>query len=193
MFTCKIDKNSELRLIEPYDAEELSELIHDSFDHISEWSAWLTQRERPVESTREWIKYNRSRMGAGDGYEMAISCEGKIAGQIGYNYFDIANRRTEIGYWLGEGFQGRGLVTRAVAALIDNAFDNLSMNRVEIRCGAENYKSRKVPERLGFREEGVARQCELLHGKFIDLVVYAMLAEEWNGVKLPVDGKASRR
>jgi ribosomal-protein-serine acetyltransferase len=179
MFSCRIDNESELRPIEVHDAEELNTLVVDNFEHIREWSAWLKERERPVEQTREWIKHNMRRYGAGDGYEMAVWHRGKMAGQIGYNYFDRENRKTEIGYWLGESFQGKGLITKACSALIENAFTKLNMNRLEIRCGTENHKSRKVPQRLGFTEEGIARQAEWLHDRFIDLVVYSMLASEW--------------
>lgn len=180
MFSHRIDDESELRLIEVRDAEELNALVLKNFEHIREWSAWLKDRERPVERTREWIKQNMRRFGGGDGFEMAVWHCGKMAGQIGYNYFDRDNRKTEIGYWLGESFQGKGLITKACAALINNAFENLNINRVEIRCGTENYKSRGIPERLGFKEEGIARKTEWLHDRFIDLVVYSVLASEWH-------------
>jgi len=104
-----------------------------------------------------------------------------LAGQIGYNFFDRENRRTEIGYWLGESFQGKGLITRACKVLIENAFTNLNINRIEIRCCTGNVKSRKIPENLGFKLEGIARQAEWLHDHFEDLAVYAMLADEWPG------------
>jgi ribosomal-protein-serine acetyltransferase len=55
----------------------------------------------------------------------------------------------------------------------------LKLNRVEINCGVENKKSRKIPEKLGFREEGVIRQAKWLHDHFYDLVIYGMLADEW--------------
>jgi ribosomal-protein-serine acetyltransferase len=102
-----------------------------------------------------------------------------MAGQIGYNYFNSIDRRTELGFWLGKEFEGRGLITRACTALIDNAFDKLSMNRIEIRCGADNLKSRRIPEKLGFKLEGTARQSEWLHDRFVDLAIYAMLSSEW--------------
>lgn len=179
MLSHKLDDESEIRLIELRDAEELNALVVSNFDHLHRWSAWLKDRDRPVEGTREWIERNRNRFGEGGGFEMAIWHRGRIAGQIGYNYFDVQDQRTEIGYWLGEKFQGKGLMTKACAALMDNAFDNLGVNRVEIRCGSENWKSRRIPERLGFKEEGTARQAEWLHHRFIDLVVYSMLAGEW--------------
>jgi ribosomal-protein-serine acetyltransferase len=92
---------------------------------------------------------------------------------------DWDNRSTEIGYWLGASFQSKGLVTKSCRALIDYAFNELNLNRIEIRCGVENKKSRKIPEKLGFREEGIIRQAEWLHNHFIDLVIYGMLADEW--------------
>jgi ribosomal-protein-serine acetyltransferase len=181
MFTRKIDADTELRLIEPHHAAELNALVVRNFDHLHEWSNWLKERERPVSLTEQWVVENRKRYGSGDGYEVAIWNGGKMAGQIGFNFFDRVNRRTEIGYWLGKEFSGKGIVTRSCKAMIDYAFNDLSMKRVEIKCGTGNAKSRAIPERLGFRNEGVARQSERLHDRFIDLVVYAMLAEEWEG------------
>lgn len=179
MFNRKIDEDTELRPIEPQHAAELNALVLGSFDHIHEWSNWLTDRERPVALTEQWIVENRKRYGSGDGFDIAIWHAGRMAGQIGFNYFDRVDRRTEIGYWLGQEFSGKGIVTRSCKSMIDYAFHDLKLNRVEIRCGTENIKSRAVPERLGFKKEGVARQSEWLHDRFIDLVVYAMLAEEW--------------
>jgi ribosomal-protein-serine acetyltransferase len=178
MFRFEIDKDSELRLIEERHAAELNKLILDNFDHIREWSGWLKDRNRTVEMTRDWIRQNMHRFANGLGFEMAIWHQERMAGQIGYNYFDTENRRTEIGYWLGKKFERKGLVTRACSALVTHAFKNLNVNRIEIRCGTLNHKSRRIPERLGFIEEGVAREAEWLHDHFIDLVVYSRLASE---------------
>ena len=180
MFTCRIDEGSELRMIEPHHAAELNRLVIDNYDHLYEWSNWLNEKERPLERTEEFIRKNLAKFSAGEGYEIGIWHSGKMVGQIGYNYFEPVDRRTEIGYWLGAGAQGKGLVTKACRALITNAFDNLKMNRVEIRCGAENNKSRRVAERLGARFEGMAREAECLHERFIDLAVYSILQTEWS-------------
>jgi ribosomal-protein-serine acetyltransferase len=75
------------------------------------------------------------------------------------------------------------LITKSCRALIDYAFNELNLNRVEIRCGVGNIKSRKIPEKLGFREEGTIREAEWLHDRFIDLVIYGMLSSEWKGEK----------
>ena len=179
MLKLSLGPDAHLAHFEPHHAKELHALVKNSYDHIREWSNWLNDPDRPVENTEEWVLKNRANYGSGNGYEIGIWYGDQIAGQIGYNYFDNTDRRTEIGYWLGKEFQGKGLITRSCRALIDNAFTNLNLNRIEIRCGTENLKSRSIPEKLGFKLEGIARESEYLHDRFIDLAIYAILKSEW--------------
>jgi ribosomal-protein-serine acetyltransferase len=102
-----------------------------------------------------------------------------LAGVIGYHSIDWENRSTALGYWLGMEFQGRGLATAACRALVSYAFEELGLNRVSIAYATENEKSCAIPERLGFRREGVQRQAEWLYDHFVDHAVYAALASEW--------------
>ena len=178
MFTHKIDDQTELRLIEMQNADELNQVVTQSYEHLIRWEGWL-KPDHTLEDTKKFIKRNLLQFAENGGFEILIWHKGKVAGQIGYNYFDWINRKTEIGYWLGESFQRKGLVTRACRALIEHAFGDLKLNRVEIRCGFHNIRSRAVPERLGFKQEGVLREAEWLHTDFVDLVVYGMLASEW--------------
>ncbi|HEX8283776.1 MAG TPA: GNAT family N-acetyltransferase [Pyrinomonadaceae bacterium] len=192
MLTHRIDEETELRLIEPQHAGALNALVEQNFEHIREWSGWL-RRERSIETTREFIKRNLARMADNDGYALAIWHRGEMAGQIEYNYIDWVNRATELGYWLGAEFQGRGLVTKSCRALIEHAFGELGLNRVAMRCAVENRRSRRVPERLGFRQEGVLSQAEWMHDHFHDLVVYAVLAAEWRAAAGGAGGVSARR
>ena len=84
-----------------------------------------------------------------------------------------------IGYWLGEEFQGKGIMTAASRILIHYAFDEFQLNRVEIRCAVGNTRSRAIPERLGFIQEGMIGDGEWLYDHYVDLIVYRMLAREW--------------
>lgn len=104
-----------------------------------------------------------------------------MAGSIGLYKIDFVNRIARIGYWIDEAYEGQGLITRGAGALIDLAFHELELNRIEIRCAPDNLASRAVPQRLGFTEEGLHRQVLALHGGFQDLVMYAMLAADWRG------------
>ncbi|MBD1382661.1 GNAT family N-acetyltransferase [Bacillus sp. IB182487] len=71
-------------------------------------------------------------------------------------------------------------LSRVAKALTDYAFNELHINKVEIRAAVENKNSRGIPERLGFVNEGCIRQAEWLYDHYVDHVVYGMLAEEWN-------------
>ena len=97
---------------------------------------------------------------------------------IGYHQVDRINRSVEIGYWLSADYQGRGIIARACRFLVNYAFTEMGLTRVVIRCAVGNHKSCAVPERLGFKKEGVLRQAEWLYDHFVDLVVYATLKEE---------------
>lgn len=71
-------------------------------------------------------------------------------------------------------------MTSACRAMVNIAFEEYGLNRVEIRAAADNRKSRAIPERLGFQKEGVSRQTEWIYDHFVDHVVYGMLADEWS-------------
>lgn len=73
-------------------------------------------------------------------------------------------------------------MTRAVKALTHYAFHELNLNRVDIRAAVENKKSRSIPERLGFVNEGRLRQAEWLYDRYVDCIIYGMLAEDWKNV-----------
>jgi len=182
MFTYKIDDDTKLSLFEPRHAEKLNALVRQNHNHIKEWSAWLND-DHTIEDTHLFVKRNLKQFAENNGFGICIWYKGEMAGQIEYNYLDWNNRKTEIGFWLGESFQGKGLVTKSCRVLIDYAFNELNLNRVEMRCGVENKKSRKIPEKFGFREEAVARQSGWLHDHFVDYVIYGMLASEWRKSK----------
>ena len=70
-------------------------------------------------------------------------------------------------------------MTATVAALLDHAFDHWKLARVEIRAGVANTRSRAIPERLGFREEGVLPAAERIGTRVIDHVIYVMTSRQW--------------
>ncbi len=102
----------------------------------------------------------------------------EFAGLVGYKDIDRVNRKTEIGYWLVKGMQGKGIITACVETLVKFAFRKMKMNRVQIKVALGNSKSEAVPIRLGFTEEGVERAGEFHSGRFLDLKVYSLLASD---------------
>ena len=102
-----------------------------------------------------------------------------MVGVIGYPAVEWDNRATSLGYWLAEEFRGRGTMTEAARVLIDHALGAWDLNRVEIRVATENRPSRGIPERLGFQQEGTLRRAQRIGSRYVDLVVYSMLAPDW--------------
>lgn len=180
MFICRLDAEAELRLLEDRHAAELFLLTDQNRGHLRRWLPWV-DATTSIEITRKFIKNALKQFSTNRGFQTGIWYQGRLVGVIGYHRIDWFNRKTSIGYWLGASFQGKGLMTKACRALVDYAFGELKLNRVEIRCAAQNKRSRAIPERLGFVQEGISRQAEWLYDHYVDHVIYGMLASEWPG------------
>lgn len=178
MFDHKLGSNAQLRLLEERHARELTDLTERNREHLRTWLPWV-DADRTVEDRRDFIRGALKQFAENNGFQAGIWYEGRLAGVVGYHGIDWPNRSTTLGYWLGEAFQGRGLMTAACRALVDHAFGELGLNRISVVCATENNKSCAIPERLGFRQEGVHRQAEWLYDHFVDHAVYATLASEW--------------
>jgi len=103
----------------------------------------------------------------------------EFSGLIGLKDIDYLNRRIEIGYWLIEKMTGKGIVSLSVNKIIRFIFEELEMNRIQIKCGVENNKSSAIPKKFGFTLEGVERQGEKHNFNYIDLEVYSLIKKEW--------------
>lgn len=170
----EIDDNSHLRLLEEADAEELYRLVDGNRAHLAEWMPWAAGQT--FEQTANFIRGSLRRHAERNGSELALMLDGRMIGAAGFAGIDWVARSTNIGYWLGEEHQGRGLMTRAVRALVDHAFGELGLHRVEIKAAEGNRRSRAIPERLGFEQEGILREAECVDDRYMDLVVYGLLA-----------------
>ena len=96
---------------------------------------------------------------------------------------ELGKKATSLGYYLAEDAGGKGIMTRSVKAVLHYAFENLKLNKIEIRCGVGNAKSRAIPERLGFKLDGILRDEEWLYDHFHDIAVYSLLASEWKEIR----------
>ncbi|MCP3029096.1 GNAT family N-acetyltransferase [Halobacillus sp. A5] len=179
MFVHKIDDELSLKLMEMKDADELYELTNTSRNHLRTWLGWVDDNES-IKHTKEFIQMGLNKYAAHQGISACILYKGKIAGVIGTHAADWTNRSTSIGYWLGEEFINKGIMTRSVKALTNYLIKDLHLNRIEIRAAESNNSSRAIPERLGFTEEGRLRQVEWLYDHYVDHVVYSILAEDWS-------------
>jgi ribosomal-protein-serine acetyltransferase len=177
-FRLKIDVESELELISQSHADELFDLVDDNREYLKQWLPWL-DNNRYFQNTIDFIKISQIQYERNETVQFALMYKGKVAGVVGFHRIDWLNRSTSIGYWLGEQYQGKGLITKSCSKALDYSFGRMGLNRIEIRCATENLKSRAIPKRLGFKEEGLIREAEWLYDHFVDHVVYGMLESEW--------------
>lgn len=113
-------------------------------------------------------------------YVFIIRENGKTIGLIGFVRTERHNRKSELGYWLSENYQGKGIMTRSVKALCKFGFGELQLKRIQIKCAVGNLSSSNIPKRLSFMFEGIERQGELqADGTFKDLEIYSLLARDF--------------
>jgi ribosomal-protein-serine acetyltransferase len=179
VFSHQIDDNLKLSLPELHRAEELTAVVRDNLQHLQPWMPWAVN-DYSVESAREWIHRTLTEFAEDGRFNAIILVNDKPVGTIGFHNLNTANGSAEIGYWIDKAHEGKGIVTRCCRVLIDYLFEVRGLNRVQINCNVENARSRAVPERLGFRLEGIHRQVERVQGRFGDWAVYAMLKNEWS-------------
>jgi ribosomal-protein-serine acetyltransferase len=173
----RLDDEIVLRAWREDDIEIALNAVLRNRDHLQAFMHWMTP-DYSIDHSKKFltdaIANTRERKSLG----LGMFRGGELIGSIGFVEFDWRSRRTEIGYWIDRAEEGKGIVTRACRLLIEYAFDDLDMNRIEIRCSAENVRSAAVPERLGFTKEGFLRQAEFRNGKFHDFFVFGLLAED---------------
>jgi ribosomal-protein-serine acetyltransferase len=179
MFKFQIDSGLDLRILELRHAPDVFMLVDRDRKYLSEWLPWVNNTHQ-VEDTEKFIQAELNRFARNNGFSSGIFYKGMLVGGLGVHNIDWNQRKTSLGYWLAEPYQGHGIMTKACTKVVDFLFNHLGLNTVEIRACNENYKSRAIPERLGFQIAGTVRLAEMINNTFFDHVVYGMPAEEWN-------------
>ena len=109
----------------------------------------------------------------------AIVVDGEAVGSISLTLgSDVYRRSAELGYWLGEPFWGRGIMTAVVTAMCREGFGTWDIVRIHAEPFARNAASRRVLEKAGFTLEGTLRQSVYKNGEMLDSCIYALLREE---------------
>ena len=174
-----VDQELELHIFHEKDAATLFAITDQNRTYLRPWLSWV-DRTQGVEDSLAFIRDNLLRYAENRGFSCGIWYLGQLVGTIGYHDIDWSDRKVEIGYWLIEAMQGKGIMTRVCRSMVLYAFETLRLNKIEIHCATGNTRSCAIPQRLGFTLEGVIRQGEWLYDHFVDLNVYGILASEWS-------------
>jgi ribosomal-protein-serine acetyltransferase len=174
-----VDDEVELRLLREEDAHTLFALVDSNREHLRRWLPWVDSTLN-VEDELAYIRLARANYQDSESLNCAIYYQGQLAGTIGFHTINWLHHFAEIGYMLGEQFQGKGLMTKACRNLITYGFEEFHLNKIVIRCATGNTRSCAIPQRLGFTREGVHRQEGWQYDHYLDLVYYGLLASEWH-------------
>lgn len=179
MFSCTVNEQTELRSVEQPHSGELLELIENNREYLRRWHPWVdvvrstTAVEKAIAIWQQMYANNR-------GIYAGIWFAGKFCGMINHLEVDWPNRRTSLSYWLDAAHQGQGIMTASCRAFVSHAFETWKLNRITIECATQNTRSRAIPERLGFKLEGIIRGIEWINGHYVDHAVYGLLRAEMN-------------
>jgi ribosomal-protein-serine acetyltransferase len=177
MFELRVNEKVSLKLRDESHAEESFDLIIRN-PHLSEWMVWY-DKVRTVRDALDNIVANIEDWELKTDYHLGIFFEDKMVGMISLHAINYVVNKAAIGYWLAKDHEGKGIITDSVKALIDLAFDELNLNKIEIGAGVTNQKSRIIPEKLGFKLEGTLRENIKINEKYIDMAIYGLLKKEY--------------
>ena len=178
MFFRQINDKIKLSLSIPQYAEELFKLTDKNRNFLKQWLPWLDKIQQPSD-TKQFLEHQLLRFQRSQALHVTIFYQNKIAGVAGFNLIDKDNNIGYLGYWLGQEYNGKGIMTKSVRELIEVGFSYYYLQRIDIRCAVENNRSRAIPKRLNFQQEGIIRRAEKLSDRYVDHVVYGLLTEEY--------------
>lgn len=170
----QISDNIRLEALDLCHAQDVFSALDSNRDTMREWLPFVDLTNR-IEDSIEFIQLER--MTTNKTY--AVIFKGQFVGLAGIKDINLSDLRAEIGYWIVPGFQNQGIATSVSHFLTDYAFDELGLNRMQIRVGVNNAKSNRVATKLGYVLEGIEREGEKEVWGFSDINVYSLLKREW--------------
>jgi ribosomal-protein-serine acetyltransferase len=186
-----VPPRAELRL-RPLETHRSLLLPIDTSDARDLWHAVEASR-RELEPWLPWVPFNvdedaswRYAEASANDWDAARACRfairerasRRLLGVVGLEQFAHLHQACELGYWLRTDTTGKGFMTEASRIVVDWAFRTLGAHRVRVAAATDNHRSLHVIQRVGFRFEGIARQAERCHGRWLDHAVFALLATD---------------
>lgn len=182
MFTYALDERTYLKPLAREDVQPLFELTELSRERLRQWLPWVDHTTE-MSHTEQYVQGALQQAAEKGAVTAGIWIGRELAGIISYHAVNWEHRSVSIGYWLGHGYEGQGIMTNACRVFVNHALVDLDLHRVEIRCATANRRSRGIPERLGFVLEGIIREAEKLPQGYVNHAVYGMLQSEWKQLR----------
>lgn len=176
-----------IRCWDPLDAASLKLAVDGSLPHLRPWVGWAAGEPTPLDQKVAWLRKNRGEFDLGLDYLYGVFShdESEVVGGAGLHLRQGFSVR-EIGYWIGSAHTHKGYATEVTRALIRVGFEVDAASRIEIRCWPNNRRSRRIPEALGFVNEGTLRGLSRdTEGRPCDVDVFSLLRDDYECGRIP--------
>jgi ribosomal-protein-serine acetyltransferase len=154
--------------------------VNSSRKHLLPWLDWISKTTRP-EHSLQFIQQSLHQLHTQEALALGIFYNDRIIGGIGMHHWDLPTKRAQLGYWISEEWEGKGVMNICLTRFIDFLFEKIGLHKIEIHFVPANKHSAKVAARLGAKVEGVIRQCCIRNGQIEDIVMTGLLKSEWKG------------
>jgi ribosomal-protein-serine acetyltransferase len=167
-----------IRAFENGDATSFVAAARESVETVGKWMDWC-HADYSIEDARTWIESCQQNSAASTTYEFALvdPITGEFFGGAGVNQINTAHNFANIGYWVRQSRQGCGIATAAARLLIEFAFTELKLTRVELVIRPDNLPSRHVAEKVGATLESIARNRIISYGKAWVGAIYSVVPD----------------
>ena len=174
----KVNTHISLQLPRLEFAETIFAIIENQKNYLKQWLNWI-DRVKSVDSIKTQIREAIALNKGGQQLNTYIFYDHYLVGAVGFINIHKIHQKAEMGYWIRQDFQGKGITSKSCRRLIDYGFQHLQLNRISIKIMTENHKSLTIPKKLGFQSEGTLRQDAFFNNRFYDIEVFSLLLEEW--------------
>ena len=171
-----VDSHLKLVPLELALADQYLELVVRNQDRLGVWFSWA-RKEQTLEQTKEYLGHVLSEHNANTGTHMGIFFDGKLIGQLSLTKIDLYHRSFNASGWVDKDYEGHGVFFKAGLAVLNFAFTDLGLNRLEARAVSTNARSHKLISQL--RKEGTLMEAHREGDNFLDVDVYSLLKSEW--------------
>jgi ribosomal-protein-serine acetyltransferase len=174
----KIITTARLRLeaAEPRHLDSRWKAIESSLSELRKWMDWAIHESR--DSSREFLERAVKAWDAGTQWTFAITLEGEVVGTVSIDNYQALTASAELGYWVSTAHTGQGFATEAGAVVVNLAFKELGLHRLQLHAGTDNIASQRVAEKLGFKRLGRARDFGRGDEGFFDCYAYDLLVND---------------
>ncbi|MBV7262396.1 GNAT family N-acetyltransferase [Photobacterium sp. WH77] len=155
--------------------------LFDIFSDPDVMRYWDSSPWQSIEEANDYIQASKPSLDEPEKLVLGIyeQPEQRLLGKCMLFNIDQDSRRAELGFGISKAHWGRGLVQEVASALIQFAFQEMQLNRLEVEIDPDNTGSAKVLTKLGFSQEGYLAERWIVDGKMSDSAIYGLLARKW--------------